>query len=120
MSRAASSRNWPNLRPRANDAWARIPTPTAACCCATCGCRISATTRSTCPRRACAASATRVCSGAFLRDVAKLNDEQRNFRVFGPDETLSNGLEALFEVTNRQWDADDRCRTTNFSRPPGA
>jgi xylulose-5-phosphate/fructose-6-phosphate phosphoketolase len=29
--------------------------------------------------------------GPFLRDVAKLNDEQRNFRIFGPDETLSNG-----------------------------
>src|SRR5579871_902715 len=43
--------------------------------------------------------------GRFLRDVAKLNCEQRNFRVFGPDETLSNGLEALFEVTQRQWDA---------------
>jgi hypothetical protein len=43
--------------------------------------------------------------GPFLRDVAKLNGEQRNFRVFGPDETLSNGLEALFEVTQRQWDA---------------
>jgi xylulose-5-phosphate/fructose-6-phosphate phosphoketolase len=43
--------------------------------------------------------------GCFLRDVAKLNSEQRNFRVFGPDETLSNGLEGLFEVTKRQWDA---------------
>jgi len=43
--------------------------------------------------------------GPFLRDVAKLNDEQRNFRVFGPDETISNGLGALFEVTNRQWKA---------------
>jgi xylulose-5-phosphate/fructose-6-phosphate phosphoketolase len=43
--------------------------------------------------------------GPFLRDVAKLNSEQRNFRVFGPDETLSNGLGALFEETNRQWDA---------------
>lgn len=43
--------------------------------------------------------------GPFLRDVTKLNSEQANFRVFGPDETLSNGLEALFEVTNRQWDA---------------
>lgn len=43
--------------------------------------------------------------GPFLRDVTKLNDEQRNFRMFGPDETLSNGLEALFEVTQRQWDA---------------
>jgi xylulose-5-phosphate/fructose-6-phosphate phosphoketolase len=41
----------------------------------------------------------------FLRDVAKLNLEERNFRVFGPDETLSNGLGALFETTNRQWDA---------------
>ncbi len=43
--------------------------------------------------------------GPFLRDVEKLNGEQRNFRVFGPDETLSNGLEALFEATKRQWDA---------------
>ena len=43
--------------------------------------------------------------GRFLRDVVKLNNEQRNFRVFGPDETLSNGLEALFEVTDRQWNA---------------
>lgn len=43
--------------------------------------------------------------GPFLRDVMSLNAVQRNFRVFGPDETLSNGLEAVFEVTNRQWDA---------------
>ena len=43
--------------------------------------------------------------GVFLRDVAKLNREQRNFRIFGPDETLSNRLSAVFEVTNRQWDA---------------
>ncbi len=43
--------------------------------------------------------------GPFLRDVAKMNGEQRNFRVFGPDETLSNGLGAIFETTNRQWDA---------------
>jgi xylulose-5-phosphate/fructose-6-phosphate phosphoketolase len=43
--------------------------------------------------------------GMFLRDVAALNREQRNFRIFGPDETLSNLLGAVFEVTNRQWDA---------------
>jgi xylulose-5-phosphate/fructose-6-phosphate phosphoketolase len=43
--------------------------------------------------------------GRFLRDVVKLNDPQRNFRIFGPDETLSNGLEAVFEATNRQWSA---------------
>ena len=43
--------------------------------------------------------------GPFLRDVAKLNAHPRNFRVLGPDETLSNGLGAVFEITNRQWDA---------------
>jgi xylulose-5-phosphate/fructose-6-phosphate phosphoketolase len=43
--------------------------------------------------------------GEFLRDVVKLNRDQRNFRIFGPDETLSNRLNAIFEVTNRQWEA---------------
>jgi len=43
--------------------------------------------------------------GHFLRDVTKLNQEKRNFRIFGPDETMSNLLGAVFEVTNRQWDA---------------
>ena len=42
--------------------------------------------------------------GPFLRDVIKLNAKQRNFRIFSPDETLSNRLESLFEVTKRQWD----------------
>jgi xylulose-5-phosphate/fructose-6-phosphate phosphoketolase len=42
--------------------------------------------------------------GNFLRDVVKLNSAQCNFRVFGPDETLSNGLEALFDATKRQWE----------------
>ncbi len=49
--------------------------------------------------------ATRVM-GRFLRDVMKLNMAERNFRVFGPDETASNRLSALFEVTNRAWLAD--------------
>jgi xylulose-5-phosphate/fructose-6-phosphate phosphoketolase len=43
--------------------------------------------------------------GKFLRDVIKLNESNQNFRIFGPDETLSNGLESTFEVTQRQWDA---------------
>jgi len=43
--------------------------------------------------------------GKFLRDVLKLNAAPRTFRVFGPDETMSNKLEAVFEATNRQWDA---------------
>ena len=46
------------------------------------------------------AEATRVM-GAFLRDVIRLNAAQRNFRVFGPDETESNRLNALFEATER-------------------
>jgi xylulose-5-phosphate/fructose-6-phosphate phosphoketolase len=48
------------------------------------------------------AEATRVL-GRFLRDVMKLNMDQRNFRVMGPDETASNRLNALFEVTSRAW-----------------
>ncbi len=46
--------------------------------------------------------------GVFLRDVATLNQKQRNFRIFGPDETLSNRLGAVFEVTNRQWNAQQQ------------
>ena len=51
------------------------------------------------------AEATRVM-GKFLRDVMRLNMENRNFRVFGPDETASNRLGALFEVTDRTWLAE--------------
>ena len=57
--------------------------------------------------------------GKFLRDVTRLNEDKRNFRIFGPDETLSNLLGDVFEVTNRQWDArevdDDESRLR--SRP---
>ena len=41
--------------------------------------------------------------GKFLRDIMKLNMKNRNFRVFGPDETASNRLGALFEVTGKTW-----------------
>ncbi len=41
--------------------------------------------------------------GAFIRDVIRLNPS--TFRLFGPDETLSNRLQAVFEATNRQWQA---------------
>lgn len=43
--------------------------------------------------------------GPFLRDVIKLNQHSKNFRIFSPDETISNRLEAVFEETSRQWDA---------------
>src|SRR5829696_9672482 len=47
--------------------------------------------------------ATRVL-GSLLRDVMRLNPD--SFRVFGPDETASNRLGALFEVTGRAWVAE--------------
>jgi xylulose-5-phosphate/fructose-6-phosphate phosphoketolase len=48
------------------------------------------------------ASATQVMGG-LLRDVLELNRETRNFRIVGPDETASNKLSAVFEVTDRAW-----------------
>jgi xylulose-5-phosphate/fructose-6-phosphate phosphoketolase len=56
--------------------------------------------------------------GKFLRDVTALNKEQRNFRVFGPDETVSNLLGAVFEVTSRQWDARE-AENDEFLAPAG-
>jgi xylulose-5-phosphate/fructose-6-phosphate phosphoketolase len=47
--------------------------------------------------------ATRVLGG-FLRDVVKMNPD--NFRIMGPDETVSNRLGAVLEATNRAWDAE--------------
>ncbi|MFP5041463.1 phosphoketolase [Parasediminibacterium sp. JCM 36343] len=56
--------------------------------------------------------------GKFLRDVAKLNQPHHNFRLFGPDETLSNMLGAVFEVTNRQWEATEEIND-EFLAPEG-
>ena len=44
--------------------------------------------------------------GGFMRDVMKCNMAERNFRIVGPDETASNRLGAVFEVTSRAWVAD--------------
>jgi xylulose-5-phosphate/fructose-6-phosphate phosphoketolase len=44
--------------------------------------------------------------GEFLRDVMKKNMAQRNFRVFGPDETASNRLQAIYEVSKKRWEAE--------------
>jgi xylulose-5-phosphate/fructose-6-phosphate phosphoketolase len=41
----------------------------------------------------------------FVRDVLAMNSDHRNFRLFGPDETVSNGLEEVFKATPRQWEA---------------
>mgnify|MGYP004467464609 FL=1 len=44
--------------------------------------------------------------GGFVRDIFKLNAEAKNFRVFGPDETMSNRLNRVFEATERDWNAE--------------
>ena len=56
--------------------------------------------------------------GRLLRDVVKLNAAERNFRIFGPDETLSNRLSAVFEVTPRQWVAETNA-DDEFLAPDG-
>ncbi|HKG60810.1 MAG TPA: phosphoketolase family protein [Pyrinomonadaceae bacterium] len=63
------------------------------------------------------AEATRILGG-FLRDVMKLNQDDNNFRVVGPDETASNRLDALFEVTDRVWIAK-RSPTDEHESPDG-
>ncbi len=64
------------------------------------------------------AEATRILGG-FLRDTMKLNFDSRNFRVFGPDETASNRLEALFEVTGRSWLAEVTADDDEHLAPDG-
>ena len=54
--------------------------------------------------------------GKFFKDIIELN--RNNFRVFGPDETLSNLLGAVFEVSNRQWDAKEE-KNDEFLAPSG-
>ena len=50
------------------------------------------------------ASATRT-TGGYLREVLRLNHDQRNMRIFGPDEVASNRLSDVFDVTDRAWNA---------------
>ena len=56
--------------------------------------------------------------GKFVRDILKLNAEARNFRVFGPDETMSNRLGAVFHETNRCWNAE-RTDRDEYLAPDG-
>ncbi len=60
------------------------------------------------------AEATKVL-GQFLRDVLQLNQTNQNFRIFGPDETASNRLDAVFEVTGKEWMADIQAVDVNLS-----
>ena len=62
--------------------------------------------------------ATRVL-GRFLRDTMTANAENSNFRVFGPDETASNRLDALFDVTGRTWMGETRPYDDEHLSPDG-
>ena len=53
--------------------------------------------------------------GPYLRDVVKFNHEHQNFRIFGPDELVSNRLENILEVTNRKWSARIKASDENMS-----
>lgn len=56
--------------------------------------------------------------GGYVRDVMKLNMDARNFRIFAPDETASNRLNAVFEVTGRRFWASGLTRRIPRSRRP--
>mgnify|MGYP004660811097 FL=1 len=56
--------------------------------------------------------------GKYVRDVIKLNEEEHNFRVFGPDETMSNRLNHVFEATNRTW-VDKKYATDEYLASDG-
>jgi xylulose-5-phosphate/fructose-6-phosphate phosphoketolase len=64
------------------------------------------------------AEATHVM-GMLLRDTMKNNAESRNFRIWGPDETASNRLQALFEVTGRSWDSTTIADDDEYLSPDG-
>lgn len=54
----------------------------------------------------------------FLRDIIERNNKQRNFRIFSPDETISNRLGVIFEATDRQWDTATK-PSDEFLAPAG-
>lgn len=56
--------------------------------------------------------------GKYIKDIIKENEKEKNFRIFGPDEALSNRLNFVFDATNRQWNAP-RIETDEFLAPTG-
>ena len=44
--------------------------------------------------------------GGYIRDIFNLNKDSKNFRIFGPDESMSNRLYKVFEAENRDWNAE--------------
>lgn len=103
---------WP---PRGSAAWAPTPTPTAACFCGICAPPPSPATRWRCPPPGEAVAEDMAELGKYVRDVLKLNQKARNFRIFAPDEALSNKLTAAFEASDRRWNAELRSTDEGLS-----
>ena len=118
QQRAADPRIRRSWHRKATSAWAPIRTPTAAFCCVICACRTSTSTPCVLTSPGAVSGQDTMVLGNFLRDVSRLNQDQSNFRIFGPDETVSNLLGAVFEVTDRQWDAR-RVKNDEFLAPTG-
>lgn len=57
--------------------------------------------------------------GQYVRDLIVLNQAERHFRIFGPDETMSNRLTPVFEVTERRWMAPIHSQTDEHLAPDG-
>ena len=103
---AGSVRSSASWRPRAPGAWAPTRTPTAGCCASRCVCPTIGSFAVEVPAPGIGvAEATRV-TGRFLQEVMRLNLPTRNFRVFGPDEIMSNRLGDVLSVTDRAWVAE--------------
>ena len=83
---------------------ARIRTPTAACCAGRCACPDFRDYRVEVARPGQSAVENTYVLGQFLRDV--MRDNMDNFRVFGPDETASNRLQAIYEASRKTWLAE--------------
>ena len=112
--RPAAAPAWPPWRPRGSAAWAPTPTPTAACCCGTCACPTSADYGvEVAEPGVTTGEATRVLGSSSAMSWPP-TATRANFRVFGPDETASNRLDALFEVTGRTWMAETQPTTTSI------
>ena len=97
-------RSWQRSPPRETAAWVRILMPTAGSSSGSWPCRTSPTTPFLLTDQLRRWPNRRESSGEFLRDVIRANPT--TFRLVGPDETVSNRLGAVFEATERVWEAD--------------
>ena len=103
---AGYCRSSPPWLPSGTDVWAPTPTPTAASCCTTCGCPTSGITRSTVPSPGAVTAQDTMVLGKFLRDVVRLEPGDAQLpHLRTRTRHCRTCSAAVFEVTDRQWDA---------------